>query len=182
MPRSNGCRGSKSSSPKRCSGAVSSTKATGTTRRSTSRGPSHSSPKTSFTGWSSGKCTWISGITPRRASNSARSTPSPSATYSTTNTNRKPSSSSRTSRARRTRHESLDLGRRLRSLGGEPLGARRRHEHVVFDPDAQALRRQVDPRLEGEHHPRLEGRAVVPDVVDVHPEPVAQAVNEVRVA
>src|SRR4029077_6275183 len=89
------------------------------------------------------------------------------------------------------RHEGLDLIGILGCARGEHLRFASRHPHVVFDADADIAEAlgappgtggQIDPRLDGHPHARLEhppliAHLVVADVVHVHAEPLARAVR-----
>src|SRR5215472_3629987 len=90
-------------------------------------------------------------------------------------------------------HHGLDLLGILRRARAEHLRPALRDQHVVLNADADVAeaprhaaraRRQVDPRLDGECHARLEhppllADLIVTDVVHVEPEPVPGAMHEV---
>src|SRR6266542_4231347 len=78
--------------------------------------------------------------------------------------------------------EPLEFSDFLRDLGGEDLVAVLGHQHVILDADTDALepRRlsasvlgEVEPRLDGQHHARLQNprfvaEPVLADIVYVH--------------
>ena len=54
-----------------------------------------------------------------------------------------------------------------------------RDQHVVFNAHAQVLFRDVNARLDRDHHSRLKRAAIVAWIVHVEPDMVTQAVNEI---
>ena len=50
---------------------------------------------------------------------------------------------------------------------------------VVLDADSQLLFRNINSRLDGERHSRSERHGVIPGIVDVQSDVVAEAVNEI---
>src|SRR6266511_3993541 len=75
------------------------------------------------------------------------------------------------------RHQFLDRIGGARGSRRQPFRALGGDQYVVFDSHAQLFRLDVDPRLEGDHHPRLE-RPAYSDVMHIQPDGVTEAVIE----
>src|SRR6266545_7290700 len=75
------------------------------------------------------------------------------------------------------RHQFLNRIGRARRPRRQPFPALGGDQYVVLDSHAQLFRLDIDPRLEGDHHPRRE-RPAYSHVVHIHPDGVTEAVIE----
>ena len=76
-------------------------------------------------------------------------------------------------------HHFLDFLRRTRQDAGKDLATVLRDEDIVFDTHTEFLFLDIDARLDGHHHARLEGLGVIKRVVDIQADGVAEAVDEI---
>src|SRR5579875_1193758 len=77
-------------------------------------------------------------------------------------------------------HQSLDGVGRFGQRAGEAFeGSVRLHVKIVFDADPDFLLGNVNAGLDGEDHALLDGLRVVPGIMDIDADQMADAVDEV---
>src|SRR5437870_2240106 len=76
-------------------------------------------------------------------------------------------------------HNLFDFIRTARQALAQQFVARLGDKDVVLDPHAELFIRNINPRLDGDHHSRLQRPAIFTGVVDVEADIVAQPMNEI---